>query len=120
MGGTVEHVVVCRPGEMDLGTTPVILMGVNEDRFRPSMKVMTGGSSMGGCVTSLLSVLQTHYGVAECDITMIQANTTTSNTVDACSSSDDWRLGRGVEQNIIPSSSITSALSDQLCKVRGC
>ena len=117
MGGSVEHVVVCSPGETDLSTLPVILMGINEDKFRPSMKVLTGGSSMGQCVTSLLSVLHTHYGVVECDITMIQANNTNNNTVDGCSGSDDWRLGRAVEQNIIPCS-ISSTLSDQVIKVR--
>ena len=119
VGGTVEHVVVCSPGESDLSSLPVILMGLNEDKFRPSMKVVTGGSSIGQCVTSLVSVLHTHYGVVECDITMIQANNNNynSNTVDGCSGSDDWRLGRAVEQNIIPCST-SSTLSDQLMKVR--
>ena len=112
----MEHVVVCSPGEMDLSSLPVLLMGVNEDKFRPSMKVITGGSSIGQCVTSLVSVLHTHYGVAECDITMIQANNN-NFTVDGCSASEDWRLGRAVEQNIIPCS-ITTSLSDQVIKVR--
>ena len=108
--------VLCSPEMTDLGTLPVILMGINEDKFRPSMKVVTGGSSMGQCVTSLLSVLQTHYGVVECDITMVQANNN-NNTVDGCSGTEDWRLGRAVEQNIIPCS-ITTTLSDQVIKVR--
>ena len=116
MGGSVEHVVVCSPGETDLSTLPVILMGINEDKFRPSMKVLTGGNSLAQCVTSLLSVLHTHYGVAECDITMIQANNN-NKTVDGCSASDDWRLGRAAEQNIIPSS-FCRTLSDQVVKVR--
>ena len=116
VGGTVEHVVVCSPEQTDLASLPVILMGINEDKFRPSMKVVTGGSSIGQCVTSLVSVLHTHYGVVECDITMIQANNN-NKTVDGCSASDDWRLGRAVEQNIIPSS-ISSPLSDQVIKVR--
>ena len=110
--------VVCSPEMTDLATLPVILMGINEDKFRPSMKVVTGGSSMGQCVTSLLSVLHTHYGVVECDITMVQANNN-NNTVDGCSGSEDWRLGRAVEQNIIPCS-ITTTLTDQVIKVRQC
>ena len=119
LSGTVEHVVVCRPEEAgDLDTIPVLLVGINEDKFRPSMKVITGGSSMGQCVTSLMSVLHTHYGVVECDITMVQANNN-KNTVDGWSGSDDWRLGRAVEQNIIPCS-ISTSLSDQVIKVRHC
>ena len=111
--------VVCRPEEAGgLDTIPVLLVGINEDKFRPSMKVITGGSSMGQCVTSLMSVLHTHYGVVECDITMVQANNN-KNTVDGCSGSDDWRLGRAVEQNIIPCS-ISTSLSDQVIKVRHC
>ena len=108
--------MVCSPEQTDLASLPVILMGINEDKFRPSMKVLTGGSSMGQCVTSLLSVLHTHYGVVECDITSVQANNN-NNTVDGCSGSDDWRLGRAVEQNIIPCS-ISSTLSEQVMKVR--
>ena len=111
--------VICRPEEAgDLDTIPVLLVGINEDKFRPSMKVITGGSSMGQCVTSLMSVLHTHYGVVECDITMVQANNN-KNTVDGCSGSHDWRLGRAVEQNIIPCS-ISTSLSDQVIKVRHC
>ena len=47
------------------------------------MKVILGGSSMAQCVAALLGVLQTNFGVAECDITMIQANTAAhTNTAD--------------------------------------
>ena len=121
VSGSVEHVVVCQPqgakGEGgEENNLPVILVGVNEDNFRPSMKVLLGGSSLGQCVSTLLSVLQTNFGVVECDITMIQANTN-NNTLDGRTDNiDDWRAGRGAGQNIIPSNN-NSALTEEVVKV---
>lgn len=83
------------------------------------MKVILGGSSMAQCVAALLGVLQTNFGVAECDITMIQANTAAhTNTVDdrVEAAGRDWRLGRGAAQNIIPTTN-SETLTEEVFKV---
>ena len=114
--GTVEHVVICSPekavsGERtsidndnftlyhytDSATLPLLLMGVNEETLRPSMKVLSGGTSIGHCVAALLSLLRSgevvfvllyrvicsfNFEVAEVDITSVQAATQDTNIVD--------------------------------------
>ena len=42
VAGTVEHVVLCSQGTGD--TAPLLLVGLNEDTFRPSMKVVYSNS----------------------------------------------------------------------------
>ena len=77
---------------------------------------------MAQCVAALLGVLQTNFGVAECDITMIQANTAAhTNTVDdrVEAAGRDWRLGRGAAQNIIPTTN-SETLTEEVFKVSGC
>ena len=107
--------VLCWRGD----THPVILVGLNEDTFRPSMKVILAGTSTGQCVSTLLGVLQTNFGVADCSLTMIQANTANNtNSLDDRVEGElrDWRLGRGAAQNIIPSNNGHS-LSEEVLKV---
>ena len=72
-------------------------MGVNEETLRPSMKVLSGGTSIGHCVAALLSLLRSgevvfvllyrvicsfNFEVAEVDITSVQAATQDTNIVD--------------------------------------
>ena len=85
------------------------------------MKVILAGTSTGQCVATLLGVLQTNFGVAECHLTMIQANTKTdTNTLDDRAEGDmrDWRLGRGAVQNIIPCTN-SDSLSEEVLQVTG-
>lgn len=83
----------------------MLLPGLNEDSFRPSMKVLNGGTSLGHCVSTLLSVIHANFGVEEFDITSVQAATENNNIVDGVTSEaegpGDWRLGRA-DNNIIP------------------
>ena len=81
----------------DSATLPLLLMGVNEETLRPSMKVLSGGTSIGHCVAALLSLLRSgvvvfvslyrvlcsfNFEVAEVDITSVQAATQDTNIVD--------------------------------------
>ena len=86
------------------------------------MKVILAGTSTGQCVATLLGVLQTNFGVAECQLTMIQANTRThTNTLDDRAEGEvkDWRLGRGAVQNIIPCTTNSEALAEEVLEVTG-
>ena len=92
---------------LDFENFALLLPGLNEDTFRPSMKVLNGGTSLGHCVSTLLSVIHTNFGVKEFDITSVQAATENNNIVDSVNSNSeaegprDWRLGRA-DNNIIP------------------
>ena len=81
----------------DSANLPLLLMGVNEETLRPSMKVLSGGTSIGHCVAALLSLLRSgevvfvllyrvlcsfNFEVAEVDITSVQAATQDTNIVD--------------------------------------
>ena len=81
----------------DSAALPLLLMGVNEETLRPSMKVLSGGTSTGHCVAALLSLLRSgevvfvslhrvlcsfNFEVAEVDITSVQAATQDTNIVD--------------------------------------
>jgi len=106
--GTVEHVIICNPSQSlsDFESLPLLLMGINEDTFRPSMKVINGGTSIGHCISTLLSVINFNFEVSEFDITTIQA-ATDNNIVDGVTDNinvddqNNWRLGRA-DNNIIP------------------
>ena len=89
----------------DFENLALLLPGLNEDSFRPSMKVLNGGTSLGHCVSTLLSVIHANFGVEEFDITSVQASNENNNIVDGVMSEvekpGDWRLGRA-DNNIIP------------------
>ena len=89
----------------DFESLALLLPGLNEDTFRPSMKVLNGGTSLGHCISTLLSVIHANFGVEEFDITSVQAATENNNIVDGVMSEGegpaDWRLGRA-DNNIIP------------------
>ena len=89
----------------DFESLALLLPGLNEDTFRPSMKVLNGGTSLGHCISTLLSVIHANFGVQEFDITSVQAATENNNIVDGVMSEGegpaDWRLGRA-DNNIIP------------------
>ena len=70
------------------------------------LQVINGGTSIGHCMSTLLSIIHEHFGVSEFDITTVQA-AADGNTVDAVVSDQDsdenmnMRLGRA-DHNIIP------------------
>ena len=69
-------------------------------------KVINGGTSIGHCISTLLSVVHFNFEVSEFDITTVQA-ATDNNIVDGVIETDsvddqnNWRLGRA-DNNIIP------------------
>ena len=68
--------------------------------------MINGGTSIGHCISTLLSVVHFNFEVSEFDITSVQA-ATNNNIVDGVTGTEDlddqnnWRLGRA-DHNIIP------------------
>ena len=94
-----KRVVMSGPPKDD---TPMFVMGVNEKEYKGEVFV-SNASCTTNCVAPLVKVIHDKFGVEEALMTAIHATTATQRTVDA-PSMKDWRGGRSILGNIIPSS----------------
>ena len=82
---------------------PTVVMGVNENDFDKSAKVISNASCTTNCLAPVAKVLHDNYGIAEGLMATIHAATATQPTQDG-PSKKDWRGGRNAYMNIIPAS----------------
>ena len=83
--------------------TPMFVMGVNHENYDKKMDVVSNASCTTNCLAPIIDVLDKNFGVENGIMSTIHATTATQKTVDG-PSPNNWRSGRGVLQNIIPSS----------------
>jgi glyceraldehyde 3-phosphate dehydrogenase len=82
---------------------PMFVMGVNHDKYRKEMTVVSNASCTTSCLAPLAKVVHDRFGIVEGLMTTVHAITATQKTVDG-PSNKDWRGGRAASANIIPSS----------------
>ena len=82
---------------------PMFVMGVNNDKYDPSMTIISNASCTTNCLAPLAKDINYNFGIKEVLMTTVHSTTATQKTVDGASKKD-WRGGRAASANIIPSS----------------
>ena len=82
--------------------TPMFVYGVN-DKTYAGQAIISNASCTTNCLAPITKVLNDKFGVVRGLMTTVHAATATQKTVDG-PSKKDWRGGRGILENIIPSS----------------
>ena len=82
--------------------TPMFVYGVNHDSY-DGQAIISAASCTTNCLAPVAKVLNDNWGIKRGLMTTVHAATATQKTVDG-PSTKDWRGGRGILENIIPSS----------------
>jgi glyceraldehyde 3-phosphate dehydrogenase len=94
-----QKVVMSAPSKDD---TPMFVYGVN-DKTYAGQAIISNASCTTNCLAPVAKVLNDKWGIKRGLMTTVHAATATQKTVDG-PSNKDWRGGRGILENIIPSS----------------
>ena len=99
LAGGAKKVIISAPSN----DAPMFVCGVNLDAYKNDMHIVSNASCTTNCLAPLAKVINDNFGIAEGLMTTVHAATNTQKTVDA-PSAKDWRGGRSILNNIIPSS----------------
>ena len=94
-----KKVIMSAPSKDD---TPMFVFGVNDKTYKGEA-IVSNASCTTNCLAPLAKVLNDKWGIKRGLMTTVHAATATQTTVDG-PSNKDWRGGRGILENIIPSS----------------
>src|SRR5574340_834478 len=94
-----KKVVQSAPAKDD---TPMFVYGVNHTKYAGEA-IVSAASYTTNCLAPVAKVLHDNFGIKRGLMSTVHAATATQKTVDG-PSSKDWRGGRGILENIIPSS----------------
>jgi glyceraldehyde 3-phosphate dehydrogenase len=94
-----KKVIMSAPSKDD---TPMFVYGVNHAKYAGEA-VISNASCTTNCLAPVAKVLNDNWGIKRGLMTTVHAATATQKTVDG-PSNKDWRGGRGILENIIPSS----------------
>ena len=94
-----KKVIFSAPSKDD---TPMFVFGVNDSTYA-GQAIISNASCTTNCLAPVAKVLNDKWGIKRGLMTTVHAATATQKTVDG-PSNKDWRGGRGILENIIPSS----------------
>jgi glyceraldehyde 3-phosphate dehydrogenase len=94
-----KKVVMSAPSK---DTTPMFVYGVNHEKYA-GQNIVSAASCTTNCLAPIAKVLNDNWGIKRGLMSTVHAATATQKTVDG-PSMKDWRGGRGILENIIPSS----------------
>ncbi len=93
-----KKVIMSAPSKDD---TPMFVYGVNHHTYS-GQAIISNASCTTNCLAPLAKVVNDKWGIKRGLMTTVHAATATQKAVDG-TSSRDWRGGRGILENIIPS-----------------
>ena len=94
-----KKVVISAPAKDKV--TPTFVFGVNNENYTNDMQVVSNASCTTNCLAPLCKVLEKNFGIKEGLMSTIHSATAKQKVVDS-RSMKDWRTGRCVFGNIIP------------------
>jgi len=94
-----KKVIMSAPSKDD---TPMFVFGVNDEKYAGEA-IISNASCTTNCLAPVAKVINDNFGLKRGLMTTVHAATATQKTVDG-PSTKDWRGGRGILENIIPSS----------------
>lgn len=94
-----RKVIMSAPSKDD---TPMFVFGVNDESYAGEA-IISNASCTTNCLAPVAKVINDNFGLKRGLMTTVHAATATQKTVDG-PSMKDWRGGRGILENIIPSS----------------
>ena len=94
-----KKVIMSAPSKDD---TPMFVYGVNDSTYA-GQAIISNASCTTNCLAPVAKILNDNWGIKRGLMTTVHAATATQKTVDS-PSNKDWRGGRGILENIIPSS----------------
>ena len=97
--GGAKKVIISAPAKDD---TPMFVMGVNQNMYNKEMKIISNASCTTNCLAPLVKVIHEKFGIEEGLMSTIHSSTSKQKSVDDRAGSD-WRIGRSIYGNIIPS-----------------
>ena len=105
-----QVVVISGPTKHDV---PMFVCGANLHEYEPSMNIISNASCTTNCVAPLAKAVHDKFGIIEGFMTTIHATTASQSPVDGFPKKN-WRLGRSVFGNIVPT---TTGAADAVGRV---
>lgn len=97
-GGGAKKVVISAPAKGDGADT--IVLGVNDDKIESSTDVVSNASCTTNCITPVMAVLESHFGIEKALMTTVHSYTASQRLQDA--PAKDLREARAAAENIVP------------------
>lgn len=93
-----KKVVISAPTKGEGAQT--IVLGVNEDNLKDAGDVISNASCTTNCITPVMGVLETHFGIEKAMMTTVHSYTASQRLQDA--PAKDLREARAAAENIVP------------------
>lgn len=98
--GGAKKVVLTAPSKDEI--MPTFVMGVNHETYTKDMDIVSNASCTTNCLAPLVKIIHENFGIEQGLMSTIHSATAKQKAVDA-RAGRDWRTGRSVFNNIIPS-----------------
>ena len=98
--GGAKKVILTAPSKDEV--MPTFVMGVNHETYTKDMDIVPNASCTTNCLAPLVKIVHENFGIEQGLMSTIHSATAKQKAVDA-RAGRDWRTGRSVFNNIIPS-----------------